>query len=401
MKLLAAVLLVCLLVTGTVSAVSMSVGSVQAAKTIVPATTQTQKIPANALPGVVTAIPVTQTQIPANSMPGAVATMGGQGRIEVYSNPSGADVSLNGVHTPADKTPMQFIEPPGTYTVVVSLEGYQDYPQTFYLAAGAIMDIHADLKPKIPLTLVRADIAAVQVSGVMPPAPTLTGVTHIPVTAVTKRPVFDCNNLPAPGGPYQWQCMLLSDAAQTFTTWEYITDKPCGYSTVNNITFTKYCCFGNAKGSLQRSVLNATATLAAGPGVKLVVSNQTRLYNPDQTPVPVVRGAVVQRQKDFISSFIGIISGLFGAKTCPAGQVSCDGTCVDMNNDMQNCGQCGMTCGANFTCCNGECADRQWDSENCGTCGMTCFAPAFCCAGSCEEICDNNALNSQPWGDLL
>jgi len=194
--------------------------------------------------------------------------------------------------------------------------------------------------------------------------------------------------------------MLLSEAQQSFGSgWTYFVDKPCGYQTVNNIMYTKYCCKGQPKGT-GLSVLNATATLSAGPGVK-VVTNRTRFFEPNHTLVPVPRGTVVARQKDFISSFFGIFSGLFGVKTCPPGQLSCDDTCADPASDPQNCGKCGMTCGANFTCCNGECADLQWDSENCGTCGMTCFAPAFCCSGRCEEWCEDMSLNYQPGAGLL
>jgi Stigma-specific protein, Stig1/PEGA domain len=384
MKTIAAVLLVCLLVTGTVSAVSMSVGSVQAAKTVVPANTaQTQKISASGLPG-------------------ALVTPVAQEIVEVYSNPSGAAITLSGISQPGEKTPLKYFIPAGTYTIVLSLAGYQDYTETFTLNAGTPKNIHAELKPKISASLVRAQMTGIPVTGVMPPAPIpTTGLTYMPTTVETTYPVHyglvsDCNNVV--GGS---QCMLLSDAAQTFTgEWGYITDRPCGYAIINNINFTKYCCWEEQQGSIHPLALKAAVPIAAGPGVKIVASG-ARFYDPNLTLVPVVRGAVVQRQKDFFSSFLGLFSGLFGAKTCPAGQLSCDGTCVDPGTDAQNCGKCGMTCNTNFTCCNGECADRQWDSENCGTCGMTCFAPAFCCAGSCEEICDQNGLNSQPWGDLL
>lgn len=143
MKLLAAVLFICLLVTGTVSAISLSPGSVQSAKVVV--TTTTTQIP----------------KIPAAVIPGAVATVGGQGTVEVYSNPSGAAISLSGVSQPGEKTPMKYANlPPGSYTVVLSLAGYRDYTETFTLTSGAIMDIQADLKPGISASAMGVAVAS-------------------------------------------------------------------------------------------------------------------------------------------------------------------------------------------------------------------------------------------------
>jgi len=87
-------------------------------------------------------------------VPVTIVTQGGHGMIEVYSVPSGATITINGNSNPVDKTPMKYSMPPGTYTVVISLTGYQDYTETFYLETGAIKDINADLKPKISVPLV-------------------------------------------------------------------------------------------------------------------------------------------------------------------------------------------------------------------------------------------------------
>jgi hypothetical protein len=141
MKLLVVVLLVCLLVTGTVSAVSMSVGSVQAAKTIVPATAQTQKIAASALPGVL----VTQET--------GVAYIG----VYVYSTPSNATVTADGYTYTDSTTPINLAFPPGTHTIVLSHTKYKDYTITLDLKAGMPTQyISADLEPKIQASAVSA-----------------------------------------------------------------------------------------------------------------------------------------------------------------------------------------------------------------------------------------------------
>jgi hypothetical protein len=66
--------------------------------------------------------------------------------------------------------------------------------------------------------------------------------------------------------------------------------------------------------------------------------------------------------------------------TCPSGQTLCDGTCVDIQSDPQNCGACGTVCDS------GEC-----DGGVCGsgkTCipdGETCRVPADCCSVLCPH----------------
>jgi hypothetical protein len=62
----------------------------------------------------------------------------------------------------------------------------------------------------------------------------------------------------------------------------------------------------------------------------------------------------------------------------------CDGRCVDTNNDILNCGGCGITCEGEFPHCLGECTvptcnvDITCDYGTC--CGDTCCAPGeLCC----------------------
>lgn len=119
----------------------------------------------------------------------------------------------------------------------------------------------------------------------------------------------------------------------------------------------------------------------------------------------------------------------------------CDGQCIDVGFDVDNCGECGRACGSDQVCwkgscnntcdagcspttqscmmdfcdcrqglnaCGDRCVDLQRDPENCGVCGRTCGANQLCerwscvdaacetepevCAGSCTNI-DDDILN--------
>ncbi len=78
----------------------------------------------------------------------------------------------------------------------------------------------------------------------------------------------------------------------------------------------------------------------------------------------------------------------------------CDGDRIDVANDPNNCGQCGVTCDAEFgVCANARCGclggvmeacgaerrcvDTRYDANNCGQCGFACSAGAECVMGQC------------------
>lgn len=79
----------------------------------------------------------------------------------------------------------------------------------------------------------------------------------------------------------------------------------------------------------------------------------------------------------------------------------CDSSCIDVSEDVANCGACGNACGAGATCddgicdtcaeanllnCAGTCVDAQSDAMNCGACGTTCGGDTrFCVRGTCSS----------------
>ncbi|MCP3100577.1 hypothetical protein LZ198_17035 [Myxococcus sp. K15C18031901] len=90
---------------------------------------------------------------------------------------------------------------------------------------------------------------------------------------------------------------------------------------------------------------------------------------------------------------------------CTAGLSVCEGACVDLVGDAQNCGACGSACGVAEVCqdgacgcragtqsCGGACVDTASDVAHCGACGLACAAGQVCEAGRCQEGCSDGLL---------
>jgi Stigma-specific protein, Stig1 len=94
-----------------------------------------------------------------------------------------------------------------------------------------------------------------------------------------------------------------------------------------------------------------------------------------------------------------------------AGQTACDGTCVNLQTDAANCGKCGTECATGATCeagackcpageipCDGACVDAS-DDAHCGACDAECTGQTACDeretgSGTFECLCPNfNYLN--------
>ncbi len=93
--------------------------------------------------------------------------------------------------------------------------------------------------------------------------------------------------------------------------------------------------------------------------------------------------------------------GCGGGASCGKGQAYCSEKCVNINDDRDNCGQCGRNCASGKTCqegvckscpagttfCGNECVNLQTSRENCGKCGNACIGIGACMAGECVTHC--------------
>lgn len=84
--------------------------------------------------------------------------------------------------------------------------------------------------------------------------------------------------------------------------------------------------------------------------------------------------------------------------TCTSTQMDCDGTCVNVKTDNQNCGTCGKSCGSGTSCQNGACACSSGlvscggscvasDTTHCGSGCTACSAGQVCANGGCTSMC--------------
>ncbi len=96
---------------------------------------------------------------------------------------------------------------------------------------------------------------------------------------------------------------------------------------------------------------------------------------------------------------------------CAFWQAECDGRCVSLLTDPDNCGACGQSCAAGpgipRACVGGQCSsacaaglgncdsnrengcetDFRSDPDNCGSCGHQCEAAESCRNGACVTVC--------------
>lgn len=93
--------------------------------------------------------------------------------------------------------------------------------------------------------------------------------------------------------------------------------------------------------------------------------------------------------------------GCGGGASCGKGEAFCSEKCVNINDDRDNCGQCGHNCASGKTCqggvckscpagttfCGDECVNLQTSNENCGKCGNECIGIGKCTAGECVTHC--------------
>jgi hypothetical protein len=84
--------------------------------------------------------------------------------------------------------------------------------------------------------------------------------------------------------------------------------------------------------------------------------------------------------------------GVCGVK-CPSGQKECQvGGCFDTQTDSQNCGDCNIICSQGQSCCKGKCNDFQTDPNNCRYCGSLCGPDKKCFDGYCLKDSDGDNI---------
>jgi hypothetical protein len=303
MKLLVAVLLMCLLVAGTASAVALSPASAGAAvKTVTPVPTHAQV-----------------ARIPASVLTGVMVTQGaGRGMLEVYSVPSGAGVNLDGANTTGEVTPIKYSLPAGSHSVVIYLEGYELYRETFNLDAGAIKDINADLKRKVSASSALAGMEARDTR--KPDTPTtivsipgaLTRITTIPVPITTTPTITAvCPNS-------DWSCLTGDEAAQQFgyPNARY-GDEPCGFVPVNNAFVYKYCYMDVPSGSLSPGALAASGIKE---GDDIYIMNDTWIEHAVVNKSPEARKTGEAGSNPF-QSFLDFVSGIVSGSSKPTSRL--------------------------------------------------------------------------------
>ncbi|XP_058745054.1 stigma-specific STIG1-like protein 4 [Vicia villosa] len=84
--------------------------------------------------------------------------------------------------------------------------------------------------------------------------------------------------------------------------------------------------------------------------------------------------------------------------TFPPKSICCGNRCVDIANDRNNCGMCGVNCPLNWQCCNRLCVNINLSPLNCGGCGRICPIGRLCRYGMCAT---NFAYPSPPPPPLL
>ena len=97
---------------------------------------------------------------------------------------------------------------------------------------------------------------------------------------------------------------------------------------------------------------------------------------------------------------------------CPnAGELCCNGVCIDVTSNPHHCGKCDLKCssgicsnrqcadsctGNNKKACNGKCVDISSDKSNCGACGHACGPYMVCSDSAC--VCQPDYLDCN--GDM-
>ncbi len=104
---------------------------------------------------------------------------------------------------------------------------------------------------------------------------------------------------------------------------------------------------------------------------------------------------------------LAVLAALAGCDrqlTCPSGETDCDGRCVSLLADADNCGSCGnaatdlqvcragaLACAPGTALCDGACTDLARDPLHCGSCDTACEDGTYCTTAGTTTSCEATA----------
>jgi hypothetical protein len=171
-------------------------------------------------------------------------------------------------------------------------------------------------------------------------------------------------------------------------------------SDVNNCGSCGYACPAGPAGTTPSCSAGTCTYACSDPGQTLCGASQGQ------------QGQCVNLQNDMANcgqcgnpcysseSVLASCQGGICQMSCPAGEALCSGNCLDITSDSNNCGGCGTVCHGGTVCsngscgcsagetnCNGTCVTLSSDANNCGQCGNACGFGAYCENSACVDIC--------------
>lgn len=327
MRALSLFLLVCLLLAGPVAAIAISPAELP---TVVRITSKPLTIAPPVPQKTIAQVSLPPTPIPAD--------------FGITSTPPGALLTLDGTRT-TTTTPFVMPLTAGTHTVVLSLEGYEDYTQTVDIPEWGALYLTVSLVPARKSFSAMQNVSAIRTVQTQPLF-VHTGVPRIPGTQENAGSCLSGQ-----------ECLAPHEAAAQYPqggTSYQVGSPACGHVTLPNGTLVpRYCFSVPADSGIRPGRVPAMVTVPVAQQVNAV--NASALSGIQANVTPRVLGA--KREIGVIDSVFGFFNGLFSNPVCPQGQTVCDGRCADLMTDSSHCGRCDYFCFEPGVCSGGECVE--------------------------------------------
>lgn len=155
--------------------------------------------------------------------------------------------------------------------------------------------------------------------------------------------------------------------------------------------------------SIGKCYVGCTKVVSSGTGTVIAITYDSLMTDPNNCGAcfnTCASGQTCVNGQCLSSS--GQQSSSVQPRTCAIfGQTLCNGACVDLQTNSNNCGACGSTCTGTCvngqcqsfaptsrcpigtTSCNGACVDTLTDNNNCGSCNTKCSSIQYCKNGGC------------------